>query len=161
MSYTGIKDQYGAVSKFREHLEKELREATGNRSLTVFQDNVRIQGGDKWEETLDAELASARLLLVLLSPTWLKSAWCRKEYRLFASGSSGSPTGRPVVPVIWQEISDEDAETEEQRKLLAELKSYQMFTWGDLRYEAWDSAAPNKAAGRLAVQLKPKLKKQL
>jgi len=36
LSYTSVKDTlYGAVSKFRKHLEHELRKKTGNVNLTV------------------------------------------------------------------------------------------------------------------------------
>lgn len=68
MSYTSVKDLFGVVGEFRDHLENELRKTTGNVSLTVFQDKREFHGGDKWQEILSAELASAKLLLILLSP---------------------------------------------------------------------------------------------
>lgn len=157
MSYTSVKDLYGAVDEFRDHLQTELRKKTGDVSLAVFQDKRDIHGGDKWAEILSAEIASAKLLLVLLSPTWLRSEWCRREYRLFVSSGTNASTDRPVVPLVWDRVSEDDAKTPEQRSLLAELKNYQMLTWNELQYEDWKSPEPNKAAGRLAEELKRRM----
>ncbi|MGC2110723.1 MAG: toll/interleukin-1 receptor domain-containing protein [Candidatus Korobacteraceae bacterium] len=157
MSYTSVKDLFGAVGEFRDHLENELRKKTGNISLTVFQDKRGLHGGDKWEAILTDEIASAKLLLILLSPTWLRSEWCRKEYRLYVSGSTGVSTSRTVVPLVWDKISDTAAETEEEKSILAELKDRQILTWDSLQYEDWKSPAPNKAAGMLAEELTLKL----
>jgi hypothetical protein len=158
LSYTNIKDLYGAVEKFRDHLEFELRTKTGNLSLTVFQDKRGIRGGDKWEQVLTEELKSARLLLVLLSPSWLGSKWCRREYELFSAPERDGAMSRPVVPLIWDKVTEVDyAETSEEAKVLKQLLIYQALTWDELKYEDWASPAPNKAAGRLAEELKPKL----
>ena len=65
---------------------------------------------------------------------------------------------RPVVPLIWDKVTESDyAETSEEAKVLAELRTYQVLTWDDLKYEDWTSPAPNRAAGKLAEELKPKL----
>jgi cobaltochelatase CobT len=157
MSYTHVKDLFGVVGTFREHLENELRQKTGNAQLVVFQDTRGIHGGDKWEQILTAELHSAKLLLVLLSPTWIRSEWCRREYRLFTRGGTGARQDRPVVPLLWDEVSDAHALTLEERDVLSELKGYQMLRWEELRYEDWSSPAPNSAAGKLAKELGLKL----
>jgi hypothetical protein len=152
MSYTNIKDLYGVVGQFRDHLEHELRQKTGNVSLTVFQDKRDIHASDRWEQVLTEAITSARLLLVLLSPSWLRSKWCRREFELFL------PERRPVVPLIWDKVSDSDYENRpEEAKVLAQLRTYQILAWDDLKYEDWKSPAPNKAAGKLAEELKPKL----
>jgi TIR domain len=158
MSYTSIKDLYGAVGEFRNHLETELRKKTGNTSLTVFQDKRDIHGGEKWEEILRDRLGSAQLLLILLSPTWLTSEWCRREYRVFVSADAGTSASRPVVPLVWDKVSEHDARTPEQQNILNELRAHQMLTWDELQYADWTSPEPNRAAGRLAEELKVALK---
>jgi len=104
MSYTSVKDMWGAVENFRDHLEIELRKKTGNVSLTVFQDKRNFRGGDRWEQILTEELTSARLLLVLLSPSWLRSEWCLREYKLFLAAERDGAMSRPVVPLIWDKV---------------------------------------------------------
>ena len=159
VSYSNIKDMYGAVTKFCSHLEFELRQKLGDVDLIVFQDKRDIHGGDKWQDILESELASASLLLILLSPTWLRREWCRREYALFkASMTSGKR--KHVVPLVWDAVEDSDAKTQEERHLLAELRSYQSLVWDELRYADWASPEPNQAAGRLAKELKTKLSAQ-
>jgi hypothetical protein len=158
MSYTSVKDMWGAVENFRDHLEIELRKKTGNVSLTVFQDKRNIRGGDKWEQILTEELTSARLLLVLLSPSWLRSEWCLREYKLFLAAERDGAMSRPVVPLIWDKVTESDyAKTSEEAKVLAQLRTYQVLTWDELQYGDWASPEPNRAAGKLAEELKPKL----
>jgi hypothetical protein len=154
MSYTSIKDLHGAVGFFRDHLEWELRQQTGNLSTTVFQDKRDIHGGEKWEEILTDRLAAAKLLLILLSPTWLTSTWCIREYKLFVAGD-GAPesTVRPIVPLVWQDLSGISALTSEQEGILGELKTRHLLQWGELRYDDWKSPGPNKAAGKLAKEI--------
>jgi TIR domain-containing protein len=160
ISYTHIKNtretRY-AVTKFREHLESELKQQIRN-NITVFQDISDICAGDEWERRIKEELASARLLLVLLSPTWLTSEWCQKECELFLKGP---PTGREIVPILWDKVEGINL-TPEQAALLAKVREHQVLTWDERKYANWkyadwSSPAPNRALGRFAEQLKPKL----
>jgi hypothetical protein len=157
MSYTSLKDLGGAVSAFRDHLEIELRKKTGDVSLKVFQDKRSIHGGDKWEQVLVDELASAQLLLVLLSPTWLRSEWCKREYQLFSAAPSLNQAARPIVPLVWDKVSETHARTEEEKRLLADILTNQVLVWDDLQYEDWASPVANRAAGKLAEELALKL----
>src|SRR5262249_23948014 len=116
-----------------------------------------IHGGDRWEQVLSAELTSAKLLLVLLSPTWIRSKWCRREYELFLAAESDGVMSRPVVPLIWDKVDRRDAKTSEEAKVLAQLAACPRFTWDELKYEDRASPKPNRAAGKLAEELKPKL----
>lgn len=155
LSYTHVKDQYDAVSKFREHLENELRKKTGNVALTLFQDKSGIRGGDNWEEKLRSELESARVLIILLSPTWLKSAWCRREYEIY-NDSSSSKSSRPVVPILWDPIDEKDLDLKECT-VYRGLRELQIVEWDELQYENWSEAKLMKATSRLALDIKKKL----
>lgn len=156
VSYTRLKDEWSAVTDFRKHFENQLRQKTGNVNLKVFQDKNDIHGGDKFADRLLDELASAKLLLILFSPTWLKSEWCRKEYQLFVAGGVQAKD-RPVVPLVWDSVPDSIATTQEEKDVLEELKAYQMLSWTDLRYEDWSTPAPNRALDRIAKELSRRL----
>ncbi|QSQ24879.1 toll/interleukin-1 receptor domain-containing protein [Pyxidicoccus parkwayensis] len=139
MSYTALKDVWGTVGKFHEHLEVELKKKTGDRDLVFFRDKSAIHAGDAFEKVIFDALDSAKLLLVLLSPTWLSSDWCKREYKLFREGSQRKGTNRPIVPVMWDRVSAEDAAHREEKKILAELSQLQIFEWNDLQYADWTS----------------------
>jgi len=157
LSYTRVKDFRGTVADFCVHLQRELQKKTGRDDLRIFLDTTYIPPGAIWSKTLEAELASARMLMILLSPTWIRSEWCRREYQVFLQQSHDTGVERLVVPVLWDEVSAADCKTSEQRELLAEIQAHQTVKWGELQYETWASESLRKAISRLAVKLKPAL----
>ena len=157
LSYTRLKDFRGIVADFAVHLQRETQKKTGRTSLHVFLDTKYIPPGAKWSPVIEAELASASMLLILLSPTWIRSEWCRREYSRFVFQSSERGIDRHVVPLIWDDVSQDDCETDEQRTMLSEVLEHQAEAWGDLQYETWQSESLRKAFGQLATRLKPHL----
>jgi hypothetical protein len=149
LSYVTSKDQFNAISEFRVHIEHHVRRKTGKR-LTVFQDKHFLRGGDKWANVLSDELVSAKLLIILLSPGWLNSEWCRREYTLFCkSGSS-----RPIFPLLWDRVLDRHVEKgSEADAIFSELKTYQVRDWTRFSDADWQLAETNVAAGKLAEEI--------
>jgi hypothetical protein len=152
LSYSDLKNLFGAVSEFRDHLENQVQRKTGKK-LTVFQDKRDIHGGNKWADILSSELDSAKLLLILLSPTWLNSEWCRKEYTRFCK-SGGSQPLRPILPLMWDKICDHHVtKGSEADVIYSELKTYQFLDWSKYTEADWKSPDENKAAGELAQEI--------
>ena len=158
LGYTRVKDFRGTVADFGAHLQRELQKKTGNDSLEIFIDTKYIAPGELWSQTLEEKLRSAKMLIILLSPTWIHSEWCQREYRTFASQSLHMGISRPVVPVVWDDVDPSDCRNAEELSLLTELRAHQFVPWGELQYETWASESLRKAIARLAVQLKPLLK---
>jgi hypothetical protein len=130
-----------------------VQQKTGKK-LTVFQDKRDIHGGDKWADILTNELDSAKLLIILLSPTWLNRKWCRKEYTLFCKSGS-SQALRPIFPLLWDEVLDHHIEKgSEADAIYSELKAHQIRDWTTFSEAAdWRSPDPNKAVGKLAQEI--------
>lgn len=141
LSYTNIKDLWGHVSNFRDHLEVELKLKTGDAQITVFQDTRDIHAGDEWEGKLASELDSAKVLLILLSPLWLNRPWCRAEYRRFRETDAAGIKGRTIVPVIWDETSDKDARDSESKAILTDLNKVQRVDWRGFKYKKWEESS--------------------
>jgi hypothetical protein len=101
LSYSRLKVMMDpkAVPAFRKHLQHALWTTTGDVGLTVFLDTADILAGDDWKNRLGSELESARVLIVLLSPPWLKRKRCHEEYELYQSFAPP----RPVVPVFMEQ----------------------------------------------------------
>ena len=91
MSYTHEKDAYGAVRVFHEHLEHELYKKSGVIT-TVFRDKRDVPPGEEWRIFISEQLKSAKMLLILLSPTWLTSEECAPEYNEFLDYMNQAPT---------------------------------------------------------------------
>jgi hypothetical protein len=156
ISYTRQKDDYNAVTNFRGHLEHELRGTTGRRDLNVFQDKNFLDPGAPWPEELRDNVVSARLFLILLSPGWLVSAWCGREYSIFKQ-SMTEDAKKAVVPVLWYGVEDLTTLEPNQQDLLTELRKYNWTDWRVLRllnYESRESEKLNIATCNLAMGLR-------
>src|SRR5438105_1963542 len=67
----------GWVKTFHERLKIRLEQLTGEPAR-IWRDR-KLQGNDIFAETLVARLSKAAILVVVLSPRYVKSEWCLKE----------------------------------------------------------------------------------
>ena len=159
LSYTRLKDFRGTVADFVVHLERETRKKTGRADLKIFLDTQYIAPGAKWSEAIESELGNARMLLILLSPTWIRSEWSKREFMTFSAQSNALGQVRPIVPLIWDDVSHDDCETDEERDTLTSVLEHQAVPWGNLQYKTWESELLREAVGNLATRLKPDLRR--
>jgi len=144
LSYTRTKDLFQKVSAFRERLEAEIGiRVPGSK---VFQDKEHIQEGDHFPEVLTTELAKSDILLVLVSPAWLQSEWCRREFALFTDAGANTNRVHRILPVLW--VDTPDMHNESHDSVARTLASINYADWRNLRYKSW--AASQKEIGRLA-----------
>ncbi len=150
LSYTRTKNEFKAVEKLRRHLENELDQLFPGSS--VFQDVEVLQPGDRFAEELRKELDAADALLILLSPSWLASEWCRREYEYFCEAASKKAREPIVVPLLWTTTSQLLSRSDDA--LANELATLQHDDWRDLRHELWaESAEVGRRVARLAQAL--------
>jgi len=150
LSYTREKDEFNDVSIFRKRLENQLKVKVGDKELTIFLD-TDLSTGTKWDDRLLSELDSSDCLIVLLSPLWLNSDYCRKEYTHFCSKPGNT---RPIIPVLWEETNDTKELNDDKRAILLELRELQKKDWSDIKYEEWGSSLSQKALSDLAKDIK-------
>lgn len=158
LSYANIKNIDDTVSAFHAALDRAIK-GRFNMDAKVFIDKRDIRAGDRWENNLSTELASANVLLVLLSPVWLSRDWCRKEYEYFKEAHAGETNKGVVIPILWVDTEEHDAKDENSKALLSELKEIQMVDWRDLQYDRnYESSTElRRAIGKLADDIKSKL----
>jgi TIR domain len=157
ISYPRIADKRGHVSDIRAHLERELQIKTGDKDLVVFQDRSKLEGGDRWSEKLENELQVADAFLLLLSPLWLTSNWCRKELQVYLSHGPAKEIERPIIPLLWDETESTDARTKEEAEILAMIKTRQIVRWDELRHQNSSYPGYYAAISKLAQVIKHKL----
>jgi hypothetical protein len=156
LSYARIKDEYNGVSQFKEHLEWSLRLQTGNKNFSIFHDKNGIIVGDDFSEIIESELEQAKGLILLYSPTWFSSGYCRKEYKFFKSINSS----RPVVRLIWGEVKIESLKDEESKSIYKELEKIHYYPWDiNLQYGQWDTPELKIATAKLASEILIQLNK--
>lgn len=134
LSYTRSKDDFNAVSEFTTHLENEIKGR--EPASTVFQDKS-IGTGQVWPDVLREKLAAADVLLVLVSPAYLLSEWCRKEFQQFVHKEKSADRHPRILPVLWIETpSLANPHDDDIAKSLSEI---QRDDWHILRHKKWDS----------------------
>ena len=149
ISYTREKDAHDKfVSKFRDHLETELR--LRRRSATVFMDKTGIPPGLSFPAALDAALKDADVLIVLLSPAWLESTWCRRELERFVEFKSEQARFPAVLPLLWVPVDLDSHPTDKLARFLAPI---QYLDWTDLRKRRWGIYPLKDATDKLAQSM--------
>lgn len=145
ISYTREKDLYDhMVSSFHERLEKELK--LRKRNSSVFMDKS-IAAGTRFPSEITEALAKTDVLIVLLSPAWFESAWCRHELEQFVELKSQQERFPAVLPLLWVTV---DLKAHRRDKLAAFLAPIQYRDWRDLRKKNWSTYAMKNEMDQLA-----------
>ena len=82
-------DQLGWVDRFHRALSVRLTQLLGRDSTTFF-DKAVMSGSDILTPKIRNEIADARVLVSIVSPGYLQSAWCNEELSHFATSAAAS-----------------------------------------------------------------------
>jgi hypothetical protein len=82
------KEGEGWISRFHHCLDIRLGELLG-RDPIIWRD-VKLEGNDKFDEEITANLRKAKVILIVISPGYLKSQWCMKELCEFLKAAESS-----------------------------------------------------------------------
>jgi hypothetical protein len=87
-------EKLGWVEIFQDTLKKRLAVYAGRDELpSVFWDNRDIQINNVLDETIEQALRETAVLVSVLSPSYVSSAWCKQEIQLFCSAAASSRYG--------------------------------------------------------------------
>jgi TIR domain len=146
LTYTRDKDVREAVTRFHAEFLSKLRKS--ERRSQVFMDSADIIPGDDFEWEIKRRLHQADLLVVFLSPEWLESDWCRKEFEWFVKERDGLHRHRPILPVLWRKTPALDAPAKD--KIVRILQKLQYDDWRNIRRTGWENdPEPLQRLGRL------------
>ena len=68
------------ITRFVEGILAEHEAFAGGRKLTYFFDKSEIRSGHDWEHRIRHGVAESRVFLAFVSPNYLASEWCGKEW---------------------------------------------------------------------------------
>ncbi|MGF1469553.1 MAG: TIR domain-containing protein [Sandaracinaceae bacterium] len=135
MSYPHAADREGEISEFRAKLEYALQQKTGERALAIFQDHEHIGLGESWRDVLGRTLEDVPVLMPIVQPLYLTSAWCTEELLDFHARVKGEdPPRSRILPVLWQRTP---ALAEDASAAAALLRELQYFDWSGFRLMDW------------------------
>jgi hypothetical protein len=92
---------------FSAELEKRASALLVNGDIHIWRDTQKIRTGQKWDARIEEALRNSHLLIVMLSPKWLQSDYCRKEYQIFEEVEKSLPSAEFVFPLLVYGVEEE------------------------------------------------------
>jgi hypothetical protein len=114
------------IRAFTTALETRVNAKLANARFVIWRDKHRLRTGDRWDSRIEAGLRACQILIVLLTPRWIESEFCRNEYRIFESSETDRGVGEYVAPILIRAIGREEKYfTADQRDTYESVKSRQ------------------------------------
>jgi hypothetical protein len=95
------------VEPLAVELENIVSARLVNAGLAVWRDTTHLLTGRRWNAEVENRLRGSDILIVLFSPSWIGSDYCRKEYLVFEEVEAGHGDGEFVVPILLRPIDDQ------------------------------------------------------
>lgn len=83
-SYARIDNDGEWVEKFVSELAKNIHKLTGFPSQ-IFIDRESLLTANIWESKIQSALEKSRLMIAIISPSYVCSEWCEREWKMFVS----------------------------------------------------------------------------
>lgn len=81
-----------------EHLAADIQQQLQAAGFVVFRDVIGLKPGDVWYRTLEFELESSDVVVLVVSEKMRTSKWVHNEV------SMAEEIGKPVIPVLAEKI---------------------------------------------------------
>jgi len=118
------------VDALTERLEKRVTRKIVNARFSTWRD-VKIRTGERWDERIGDAVRASHVFIVMMTPKWFESAYCRKEYQVFleverAQVERGIGTNEYVVPLLAHDVEKQVKHfKQKQKETYNELKDRQ------------------------------------
>lgn len=120
ISYSHRDNGDGWVDRFHARLKNRLGVELG-REPSIWRDAKRLDGGDYFDDEIAQALARSKVLLSIISPSYLNSQYCAQELRYFSEAAVtnggvriGNRSRRVKVVKTWVERDRHPVELQEQ-----------------------------------------------
>jgi hypothetical protein len=96
-SHIDAESEGALIAEIHAELEKKTRAAWGIRSFDIWRDVNNLRWGATWSKAIDDAIAACDLFVLLLSPGWLRSPFCRQEFEAFKQRERAIGTGERIL----------------------------------------------------------------
>jgi F-box protein 11 len=160
LSYARFNDQQDAdrITAIRRKLAGEVQTVTGN-PFEIFQDRFDIRVGEQWKSRIEETLESATLLIAILTPSFFKSEYCRKETQQFLDREKKLGRRDLIIPVYYVNMRAFEKDETNDDELIEVMKSRQRFDGTKLRFLELDSTGLRETVNAIAIQIQEALER--
>jgi len=170
ISYAHRDNPRGQISELRDAISQDFQKFAG-RNLTVFFDERDILSMADWEKHIAQGLSESRLFVAVLSPNYLASTYCRREWEEYVRYEAMRQClGEGIAPIYFIELPGMDgpgvahniaAAVNEMRKRqwcdLASQKPVRIVPWHNAGKRALEDAEVARRLGVLKEQMAQRL----
>jgi len=154
LSYAHHDDRRGRISRLGHELADEVQARTGE-PFPIFLDHDAIGLGEPWRRRLEQGLAEVTFLIPVLSPSFFKSGYCRRELEQFLQRERDLGRDDLILPISyidsgWLEGDSDDA----VRRALREVHERQYFDWHELEPRQFSDPKVQRALRALADRIR-------
>lgn len=118
------------VESLTSELEQRVKIRLPNDGFEIWRDKKGIRTGDMWNAKIESELQTSDILIALLTPKWLGSNNCVKEFIIFeeieAARSVGDYVAGYICPILGRKVRVDDL-TDAQKDIYLRLTRRQYF----------------------------------
>jgi tetratricopeptide (TPR) repeat protein len=162
ISYSRRDNAQGRVTALVRKISRDFESFAG-RPLRPFFDVSEIGGMDDWRHRILRGLRESRLLLAILSPTYLKSPYCEWEFNDYLNHEiSRGLVGDGIAPIYFVEVDWKEKRSEQQiAEWVEELRrrnSFDLQPWFHQGEEALRDQAVQKRMTDLAKKIQKRIR---
>jgi hypothetical protein len=161
-SYTRFDDIHNGLrlTELRRQLEGEVHAQMG-RYVTIFQDTDDITWGEHWGTRLEDSLDQIFFLIPIITPSYLRSDACRKEFNRFLERETKLNSKDLILPIYYTEaqvLEDTDFMTADRIAQIVRQRNYE--DWRERRFDPPDSSEMLRAIALLAKKLCDRIRQE-
>jgi hypothetical protein len=132
------------VDALTSELEKRVNAKLVNARLSIWRDDS-LRVGNLWDERISSQIRAAHIFIPLLSPQWVQSDYCRKEFEAFEdiekSLAIGDYVPEYIAPILIRSLgAQEQRLTAAQSDIYARIMKRQYFRISAVDFLSTDPA---------------------
>jgi hypothetical protein len=125
-SHLDARTDPGLVEALTRTLEDRVAVKLVNDNFEVWRDTEGLRTGDRWDARIEEALRISDVLIVLLTPRWIGSDYCRREYRIFEEVERERGGDEYVAPILARPLERQQSLfNEDQKSMWSRLNTRQ------------------------------------
>lgn len=142
----------GRIVDLAKDIEAQYRLITG-QELTIVLDATHLGWGDDWVAKIDAAVIGTRFFMPVITPSYLQSQQCRREFQLFTRTAQSVGLSDLILSILYVDVPGLDDAANSDDEIIKAVGRFQREDWRDLRFEDRSSSAYRRAVAMLAKRL--------
>lgn len=132
-------------------LEKRVTAKLLNARFEIWRDINALRAGARWDRSIEEAVRTSDTLIILMTPSWIASDYCRMEYIIFEEVEAARGDGEYIVPILVRTVEDyEHHLLPEQRPVYERVRERQYFEVLAVNFLTLNDRERNKAIDRIA-----------